>query len=101
MPDAWELDWTFEAWAPDTRLRVAYPPSFVLAGSAACALTTDGAGTHTWEFPVNGYQAEWLHLADVVDGRTEPLIGLATAIADMVYALDLADGAAALLEDHG
>ena len=101
MPGAWELDWTFEAWAPDTQLRVTYPPSYVLAGSATSTLTIDGAGTRTWKLLVNGYQAEWLHLADVVDGRAEPLIGLATAIADMVYALDLADGAAALLEDHG
>ncbi|WP_326761685.1 Gfo/Idh/MocA family oxidoreductase [Streptomyces phaeochromogenes] len=101
LPGAWEPDWTFEAWAPDARLRMTYPPSFVLAGSATSALTTESAGTRTWQFSVNGYQAEWLHLADVVEGRAEPLVGLSPAVADLVYALDLADGAAALLEDHG
>jgi predicted dehydrogenase len=101
LPAAWEPDWTFEAWAPDARLRVTYPPSFVLAGSATASLTTESAGTRTWESSANGYQAEWLHLADVVEGRSEPLVGLSPAVADLVYALDLADDAAALLEDHG
>ncbi|MFI6693025.1 Gfo/Idh/MocA family protein [Streptomyces sp. NPDC050433] len=101
MPGAWETDWTFEAWAADARLRVTYPPSFVLAGSATASLTTEAADTRTWRFPVNGYQAEWLHLADVVEGRAEPLIGLSPAVADLLYALDLAEAAAALLEDHG
>jgi hypothetical protein len=80
---------------------VTYPPSFVLAGSATASLTTESAGTRTWESSANGYQAEWLHLADVVEGRSEPLVGLSPAVADLVYALDLADDAAALLEDHG
>ncbi|WP_151482009.1 Gfo/Idh/MocA family protein [Streptomyces albicerus] len=99
MPGAWEPDWTFEAWAPGARLHMTYPPSYVLAGSATATLT-DVSGDRCWRFPANGYQVEWLHLADVVDGHAEPLIGLPIAIADMLYALEAADGAASLLEDQ-
>ncbi|MFE0257622.1 Gfo/Idh/MocA family protein [Streptomyces sp. NPDC059010] len=98
LPGAWEQDWTFEAWAPDTRLRVDYPPPYVLAGSARVTLTDTKGSACGWQFPSNGYQAEWLHLADVVEGRTELMMDVPTVLDDMLYALDMADDATALLK---
>jgi myo-inositol 2-dehydrogenase / D-chiro-inositol 1-dehydrogenase len=53
--------------------------------------------TTSWRFTHNGYQAEWQHLADVVDGRAELAIPLQTAVDDMTYALDIAERAEAAL----
>jgi myo-inositol 2-dehydrogenase / D-chiro-inositol 1-dehydrogenase len=93
----WESDWSLEAWAPEARLRIEFPPSYVHAGSAVARLET-GDRIREWRYPGNGYRAEWDHLADVADGRAEPMIALDTAIADLDFALSLAEGAAGLLE---
>jgi hypothetical protein len=50
-----------------------------------------------WRYAHNGYQAEWLHLADVAEGRVELTIGVQTVVDDLLYALALADGADALI----
>ena len=73
-----------------------FPPSYVLAGSATATLTTATART-SWRYPRNGYQAEWLHLADVVERRAELAVPVQTAVDDLLYALRLADGADALI----
>jgi len=57
-----------------------------------------GDGTQEWRYARNGYQAEWEHLADVAAGRAEPMIPLSTAVADLDFALSMAEGAAGLLE---
>ena len=44
--------------------------------------------------PANGYQAEWLHIADVADGRREPPVSVEEAADDLRYALDLLDARA-------
>jgi len=93
----WESDWSLEAWSPSARLRVEFPPSYVHAGSAVARLET-GDGTQEWRYARNGYQAEWEHLADVAAGRAEPMIPLSTAVADLDFALSMAEGAAGLLE---
>jgi len=95
MPGRWSPDWTFEAWSADGNVRVEYPPSYVLAGSAT--VTANG---RSWHYPTNGYQAEWIHLADVVEGRAELAIPVHTAVDELMFALDLADRAVELiLED--
>lgn len=93
----WEADWSLEALGPTARLRIEFPPSYVHARSATARLDTPD-GTREWRYPQDGYQSEWSHLADVSAGLAEPLIPLETAVADLEYALQLADGAAAILE---
>ena len=97
MPGEWRPDWTFDVWAPSASLHVSFPPSYVLAGSAQVLLRAPPTTT-SWRFTHNGYQAEWQHLADVVDGRAELAIPLQTAVDDMTYALDIAERAEAALQ---
>ena len=78
--------------------RIEFPPSYVLAGSSRAELVTSG-GRFAWHMPRNGYQGEWLHLADVVEGRAEPMVPIQDAVDDMLYALRLADGAETLLRE--
>ena len=92
MPGQWRPEWRVHAYGPDMELDVAFPPSYVLAGSATATLTTT-ASTTSWRFPHNGYQAEWIHLADVVSGRAELAVPVQAAVDDLLYALALADGA--------
>ena len=55
---------------PNRRMNVQFPRAFVMAGSAEAS---DSGPEHRmfWRTPIDGYQAEWLHLADVVQGRAE------------------------------
>jgi myo-inositol 2-dehydrogenase/D-chiro-inositol 1-dehydrogenase len=98
MPGQWQPDWTLDAWGPDHHLHLAFPPSYVLPGSTVAELRT-AAGSRSWRYAANGYQGEWLHLADVVTGRAEPAISAQEAVADLLYALQLADGAEKLVRD--
>jgi len=99
MPGRWRADWTFQAWAPGHELRVQFPPSYVLAGSATAEFATP-ASRLVWQFPHNGYQAEWLHVADVAQGREAALVSLDEAVEDLHFALLVADGAAARLQEQ-
>ena len=96
IPGAWQPDWTLQAWGEDAVLRVGFPPSYVLAGSATAELTTGGARS-VWQYPENGYQAEWRHTADVAEKVAEPSITLQDIVDDLLFALDVADGAARLI----
>ena len=86
-------DWTLGVWGGEQELRVEFPPSYVLAGSAAATLRAPG-GERRWHTAENGYQAEWRHVADVAEGRCPPAVGVQEAAADLDYALALADAAA-------
>jgi hypothetical protein len=68
MPGQWRADWTFHAWGADEELHIQFPPSYVQAGSATATLSSRD-GHRSWRYATNGYQAEWLHLADVAEGR--------------------------------
>jgi hypothetical protein len=92
MPSGWRPDWTLEVWGDGLELHAAFPPSYVIAGSAAVTLRRAGGEERRWGGE-NGYQAEWRHVADVAEGRCEPLVPVEHAAADMHYALAL--GAAA------
>jgi myo-inositol 2-dehydrogenase/D-chiro-inositol 1-dehydrogenase len=52
-----------------------------------------------WRYPHNGYQAEWLHLADVVQGRAAPAVPARSAVDDLLYALRLADAAKEVIRE--
>lgn len=95
MGGQWAPDWRLAAWGADAEVHVTFPPSYVLAGSAR-AQYRDGSGTRSWAMARNGYQSEWDHLADVVDGRCALRIPVATAIEDFEFALRLADDAGQL-----
>jgi myo-inositol 2-dehydrogenase / D-chiro-inositol 1-dehydrogenase len=100
LPGEWGPQWQFEAHSPSQSLHLTYPPSYVLAGSATATLTDTRGASRSWHSTVNGYQAEWLHLADVVEGRTTLAHPVAEAAADLTFALALADGAQKILEDR-
>ena len=96
MPGAWQPDWTLPAWGEDAVLRVGFPSSYVLAGSATAQLSSGGARS-VWQYPENGYQAEWRHTAHVAQKVAEPWITLQDIVDDLLFALDVADGAARLI----
>jgi len=97
MPGNWPPSWTFAVQGGDHRLDVDFPPSYVLAGSGRATLS-DRAGIRGFRYDDNGYQAQWLHLHDVVTGKVEPLASLEDAVSDLTFALDLVDRAVACLE---
>jgi predicted dehydrogenase len=99
MPGGWQPEWTLQAWGEEAELRVGFPPSYVLAGSATAELSTAGARS-VWHYPENGYQAEWRHAADVAERIAEPSITLQDIVDDLLFALDIADGAARLILDQ-
>jgi predicted dehydrogenase len=96
MPGQWGPDWTMRAWGDGQELRVSFPPSYVLAGSATAELMTCGQ-RRSWRYPDNGYQAEWAHLADVAEGRCEPELSIGEAALDLLYAIEIADQATAAI----
>ncbi len=99
MPGAWQPDWTLQAWGEDAVLHVGFPPSYVLAGSATAELSSSGARS-VWQYPENGYQAEWRHTADVAERVAKPSITLKDVVDDLLFALDIADGAARLIQEQ-
>jgi predicted dehydrogenase len=97
MPGHWPPKWVFEAIGQNYRLRIDMPPSYVMAGSATVALEGPD-GTQVFRFPQNGYQALWDAIGRTVREDAPAPISLDTAIADLAFALDLADGIDTLLE---
>lgn len=97
MPGQWPPSWTFEVAGAHTDLHIAFPPSYVQAGSGRATISTnDGASSHF--FPLNGYQAQWQQLhRHLMTGEalTAPLDAI---VADLEFTLELADKAAAVLE---
>jgi predicted dehydrogenase len=91
---AWAPHWTLDAWGDTTELHVSFPPSYVMTGSSEATLRGSG-GSRTWRFDRNGYQMEWLHLADVVDARTPLAVPATAAVEDLRHAVALADAAVA------
>ncbi len=90
MGGRWPPHWGFRAIGTKGDLRIAFPRSFVLAGSSRAELTTADS-TQVFRFDTNGYQNEWVALYDAAVGSSAPLISLDDAVDDVVYALDLAD----------
>jgi hypothetical protein len=90
MGGRWPAHWTVRTVGAHSDLRISFPPSFVLAGSARAELTSGGS-TRVFEFDTNGYQQEWVAIYDAAVGESEPLIPLADVVGDVVFALDLAD----------
>lgn len=99
IPGSWQPEWTLQAWSDDAELHVAFPPSYVLAGSATAELGNHDARS-VWQYPENGYQAEWRHVADVVARGARLSISLQDVVDDLLFALDIAEGAARLIMEE-
>jgi myo-inositol 2-dehydrogenase/D-chiro-inositol 1-dehydrogenase len=97
MPGQWPPKWTFEVIGRSHHLRADMPPSYVMAGSARIEVSGP-EGTQVFQTGENGYQALWSAIAETVRHGATPPIDLETAIADLGFALDLADGIDRLLE---
>lgn len=87
MHGDWPPQWTMRVIGAAHELRIAFPPSYVLAGSARVELVGRGQ-TRVFEQALSGYQALWMHVCDVLEGAA-PMIGLDDAIADLGFAIDL------------
>jgi predicted dehydrogenase len=97
----WQVDWTLTVYGRDFQLGVTFPPSYVHAGSAATRLQlTDGATRQFGPHLEDGYLAEWTELFAVMEGQP-PLHPPSEAVADLDYALDLAEAAVATLAASG
>jgi hypothetical protein len=53
-----------------------------------------------FEDPLNGYEAMWSHIGDVVRGEASPLIALETLLDDLGFAMDLVDSCDKLLSQE-
>lgn len=98
MPGQWPPKWTFEVQGRTHRLRAEMPPSYVMAGSARVEFSGP-EGVQVFQSGINGYQALWQAIAATVREAAPPPVDLDTAIADLGFALDLADGIDGLLEE--
>ena len=96
FPGNWPPQWRFRAIGTHHELRVSFPPSYVLAGSARAELIGAG-GTRVFESAINGYQALWHHVSDILDKTAAPHALIEQIVADLGFALDVADGAEQLL----
>jgi hypothetical protein len=100
MRPVWSPDWRLEAWGADWSVRLQFTPSYVHAGSATAVVTdrADGAAPrHLGPWPHNGYEGEWIELADLVHDTKEPRYSLANVLADLEFITDIADAAEALV----
>jgi myo-inositol 2-dehydrogenase/D-chiro-inositol 1-dehydrogenase len=93
MPGRWAPSWTFEVTDAERHLSIRFPPSYVLSGSATATLT-DPHGSRTWQFRESGYENQWRHIADLAEGVVTPEVDSGEAVADLAFAIDIADGAA-------
>ncbi len=82
------------------RIEVNFPPSFVHAGSAASRVRSVGGQRTEYERDEeDGYVAEWRLLASLLEGDAP--VEYDELLADSLYAIDLADAAAAKLMERG
>jgi predicted dehydrogenase len=97
LPEGADALWRLDITTETDLLEVSFPPAFVHAGSAAVHVTS-GNGKRT-SYPINeadGYLTEWRSLVDVLDGSS--VVEYEELLDDALYALALADAAAALID---
>jgi len=95
MNGTWKPEWTFEAIADDSALRIDFTPSYVQAGSAVATFFRHGSETSTFgPYGHNGYEGEWRELAELARG-TRPAPSAQSLIDDLTFALAIADATVA------
>ena len=92
--------WRIEVIANIARMTIECTPSYVLMGSATVRIESGGL-IREWQTPTSGYETEWREIIDVLSGATLPRYSLDRVIADIDFALDLADQADALIFSVG
>lgn len=92
VSSTWQPDWVLEAYADDLVLRTEFTPSYVHAGSAISTLSTAESARVFGPTTMNGYEAEWLELADVVRGKVA-LPDLDALVDDLRFTVAVADAA--------
>jgi predicted dehydrogenase len=91
----WRPDWTLGVYAESLYIELNFPPSYVHCGSATTTIVfPDGSTQFCGGSLDNGYLDEWLELLEIIDGK-EPRYSVDTLVADLDYALRLAELAAA------
>jgi predicted dehydrogenase len=90
MPGTWAPHWTLRVVGRAHELHAAFPPSYVLGGSSRCAVRAADRTT-TFEYDESGYEAMWRHVHALGTGSEQPRATLDEIVADLSYALDLAD----------
>lgn len=93
MPGVWAPSWTFEVFDDARHLRISFPPSYVLAGSSSATITGPRV-TRSWQFDESGYERQWRHVADLADGLVQPEVSVDEVVADLAFAMSIADRAA-------
>jgi myo-inositol 2-dehydrogenase / D-chiro-inositol 1-dehydrogenase len=96
MPGAWAPHWTLRAVGRSHELAATFPPSYVLAGSSRCEVRTPDRSL-AYERDESGYEAMWRQAHALATGEETPIVSLDAIVADLDYALDLADGVDAFL----
>jgi myo-inositol 2-dehydrogenase / D-chiro-inositol 1-dehydrogenase len=94
MSANWNPRWTLEAVADDRTGAIDFTPSYVQAGSATATIRSAGRSLTLGGTTANGYEGEWRHLHEVANGRP-PLYPLEELVADLSFALAIADASAA------
>ena len=93
MRPVWQPDWRLEAVADDWSCTVSFTPSYVHAGSATVEIRSASGVRRVGPWPSNGYEAEWVELHAVVAGGATPRYALDGVLADMAFAMGVADDA--------
>lgn len=96
MSANWDPRWSLEVYADDRVGTVDFTPSYVQAGSATALIRSHGRQVQLGPFDHNGYVGEWRHLHDVAGGHP-PRYQPSDLVADLTFALDLAEAAEAAL----
>ncbi len=97
-PENWAPNWAFQVFSDDQLLAIEFGPSYVHAGGAVAQLTTAAQKSTYGPADHNGYEGEWRQLAEVARGA-QPATGTADLIADLSFALNIADLAARKARD--
>lgn len=92
MTHTLQPEWRLEAIGDDIALDVDFPNSYVQYGSAVSTLSRGRTAERVGPFDENGYVGEWQYVADLVNGRAEP-IPIERLVDDVVFAIRLADTA--------
>lgn len=89
LPGGPDSFWRMTFSTADLRLDLDYPPPFVHAGGGVVTTRrTDGSITTHANMPRDGYEAEWLHFAQLLAGECP--VDYDQILADALYPLDLA-----------
>lgn len=80
-------------------LTIAYPLSYIPAGSGTVTARTNKGEVHIPSSRQTGYEVEWRHLHDIVTRGAKPMHSARDALDDLDFAIRIAAGAAAKAQE--